>query len=194
MTMNDYVDFDEYPDELDDDEPNTPFRVTDDSGAQWVLRKLRREENEIARLNAIATAERDRINEWQTREARPHADNVARWTALLVDYRKYLDELDPKTPAHYTLPDGTLKRTKGRQSVEVLDEGEFIAHAESHDMADLVHVKKSVDKAALKKLRAVDQGNGVAVIAGVDGFPLPGVVLVTPEDSYTVTLTKDNPL
>lgn len=191
MTLNDYID--EIV-EVDDDDPATPFRVVDDSAAQWVLRQLRKHETEIARLHAIATAERTRIDEWQTREARPHADKVAHWTAMLVDYRKYLDELNPSTPAHYTLPDGTLKRTKGRQSVEVLDEGAFIEHAESHDMGDLLNVKVSVNKTAVKALKADDQGNGVAVPIGLDGFPIPGVVLVTPEDSYTVTLTKDNPL
>src|SRR5690606_20923446 len=68
-----------------------------------------------------------------------------------------------------TLPGGTIKLTARQPRVDV-DDDAFLAWAKEAGRADLVRVKESVDKAALKKAAQLAE-DGLVVI---DGEIVPG--------------------
>lgn len=109
------------------------FAITDDSAATWALRKVARAEAEVARVLAVANGEIARINQWKADACRGPVDDIGFFKAHLVDYRRRLEDADPKLPKTYKLPAGDLTVRKGPSRVEVTDEEAFVAWAEVND-------------------------------------------------------------
>jgi hypothetical protein len=118
---------------------------------------------------------------WAADAARSSDSDVSFFTARLVEYRRQLEDSDPKLPGTYKLPTVALKRTAGRLSVKVLDEAAFIAWA-TENCPDAVKVTRAPLVSGLAGLARKDDGQ----IVSEDGEVVPGVEERRADDSYTV--------
>lgn len=172
-----------HPDEYDtsaDPERQEHFRIHDDGAAAWAMRKLRAVHRRVADIEAIAAAERARIDAWAADATRSHQREVDYFTGLLLDYgRRQRDEEDRKT---ISTPYGSIRSRAGSLKWTIDPDG-FLPWAETN-RPDLIRVRKDPDLSAAKKdlklsdtLDPFDPSTGEAV---------PGVTVEQTEPTYTV--------
>jgi len=174
---------------LDDERP---WQINDDAGANWALRKIAKAEAEIARINLIAQAELDRIQQWRADATKAPSDDVSFFRGHLIDYRRRLEENDPSLPKTYRLPAGDITRRRGPTRVEVADEKAFVAWAVQNDPS-LLSLKPLVSRLKDQKdryLSGVPDGDesverAVNVVART-GEIVPGVRYVFEPERYGV--------
>lgn len=147
-------------------------------------------------LIARATAERDRIRrnaqeaieQIQAKALRDEARSthtIDFFTGKLITYRRTLEEHNPKLPKTYPLPNGDLCVRAGRTSVKVIDEGALVDWLLEHRPSGVTYKPKVT---ALKDLPRSGE-----LIVDEDGAPVPGVVEVTAEPTYSVKPTAPEP-
>lgn len=89
------------------------FRITDDSCADWAVRKIAAERAELARLKALAEEQIDRIKE-QIAAAEKRCENETNYfITMLARYFETVPHKKTKTQLSYRLLSGTLKRKIG---------------------------------------------------------------------------------
>jgi phage host-nuclease inhibitor protein Gam len=157
------------------DEPEThPWKVEDEGGANWALRKLGQARAELARIDEMRQEEQTRLDEWVEASSRgPRSTERFMETRLLAFFRARLIE-DPKTRTLHT-PGGDLKATKST-TLTVNDQDAVIAFLRASGRDELVKVETSVGKQVVKDLlRKDDDGNLIAVTK--DGEPVPGIAI-----------------
>lgn len=174
------------------DEPAQPWQITDDSEANWALRKIRRAEDRIADRESLYRRERDRLegelllleNWWQDITAQDRR-TIANMDAYLVGYTMRLVDEDP-TFTSRKLPAGKLRRVRGSTVTDVTDVDAFAAWAKDR-YPELVRTKTvvEVDKQALKAEQTIGVHDGRFVDA-LTGEVVPGVVQVKHEDRYKI--------
>lgn len=142
-----------------------------DAVASWALRRLAKVQAERARIAREARAEVARINSWAAACDRPLVGDEQFFRGCLVEYlhaiRAERGE-DPERPETitYKLPTGTITGRKQPESLIVLDEARFIAWCDENDLPEFVRTKREVNKAALKALKAGQDGVSVVVATG----------------------------
>lgn len=170
---------------LPEREDGEPFRVTDDTLADWALERQARAQAEVDRVKAIAAEKRRQLAQWEQDATRGPLHSVEHYKALGVDYYRQLFERNPKLPKTYKLPSGTLSRRACRVSYEVIDATALVEWAAENDPAILSEPKPLVS--ALK-------GDGYTLTDGGDivsatGEVVPGVHAVGGEDVFTAKPT-----
>lgn len=165
-------------DDLATTEARQAWRIDGDNTASWALRKLAAMEAERDRIRRAAQAEIDRVQAWATAaEAGPNRA-IEFFTGKLIDYRRDLEEQNPKLAKTYKLPAGDIAVRAGRPSVKVVDESAFVDWAVDHAPQALTYKPKVT---GLKDLPR----SGEQIIDG-NGEPVPGVVEITAPPSYSV--------
>jgi hypothetical protein len=156
------------------------FTVTDDSAAQWCMKKIKEAEADRAMWKAHYEAQMEKVN-------KAADESIAYFTAKLEEYFANVPHKATKTQESYTLPGGKLIRKKQQPKFETDDEA-LVPWLEDNFMGQLVKVKKSADWAALKKVCSVTpDGEHVAtdegeIIPGVTVSPRPDVFKVEMEE------------
>lgn len=156
------------------------WRIEDDTAANWALRKLAAYETEQDRINTQAFAEIARINEWRAARLAALTSHTDFFQARLAEYLRNIRRANPDTKT-YHLPAGTIASRTTAGAIRILDEPALIEWAETNE-PDLVTVKKTVSKTAIKKL-AIGK-DGVSLIAAT-GERIPHVEHVPGDERIT---------
>lgn len=167
------------------DQPTEGWSITGLETAAWASRKAAAAHRKIAEVKAWGEAEKARIDAIVTAEVKRHEDDAAFFEHHLGVFLQAEIAAGRKTKS-LTLPGGTIKLTARQPRVDV-EEDAFLAWAKESGRADLVRVKESVDKAALKKAAELAE-DGVVVI---DGEIVPGAKWEAQEDSATFTVSEE---
>lgn len=158
--------------------------ITDDTVAEGFVRKLVAAKIELARIRRNAQAEIDRIQAKAIADGKTVSDEIAWRENELTGYHRRIREKDP-TRKKYPLAGADLVHRVGSKSTKVLDERAFVVWA-------LVNAP-----AALKiepRVSVLDPSHGftrtkTGTIVAAGGEIVPGVSVVTGDDSYTVSLS-----
>lgn len=137
------------------------FRVTDDQGADWCLKKI-----------AEADAELERLTAWYEQQQKlaqeRHDSRVAYYTGLLHEYFDTVPAHDTKTMSRYVLPSGELILSKPRADFRPADTEKLLSWCVTND-PELVKVETSPKWGEIKKRltavngQAVDKETGLFV-------------------------------
>lgn len=160
--------------------PEQPWEITNDSLANWAIHKIKRARFELDRIAAMEADEIDRI---RTRCAQlrkgPERDEEF-FTDHLARYMRAKQERGEVRGKTYSLVNGDIKTRAGSTVVNITDPALALDFAEGHGRVELLNVKVTPNKPALKK----------ALEAGEE---IPGVELVRNEDSYSVVVNAGEP-
>ncbi len=142
-----------------------------DAVAAWALRRLAKVQTERARIARAARQEVARINNWAADADRPLIGDEQFFRGALTDYLHAIRAERGEDPEHpetltYRLPTGTIIGRKQPESLVVLDEAKFIEWCDENDQPEFVRTKREVDKAALKRLKAGQDGVSVVLATG----------------------------
>jgi len=166
------------------DQPTEGWSITGLETAAWASRKAAAARRKQAEVKAWGEREKARIDEIVAAEAKRHEDDAAFFEYHLGAYLRAEVEAGRKTKS-LTLPGGTIKLTARQPRVDV-EEDAFLAWAKESNRADLVRVKESVDRAALKKAAQLAE-DGVVVI---DGEVVPGASWEEQGDSVSFAVAE----
>ena len=167
------------------DQPTEGWSITGLDTAAWASRKAAAAHREIARWKTWAEAEKARIDAIVAAETKRAQDDAAFFEHHLAVFLKGEIEAGRKAKS-LALPGGTIKLTARQPKVD-LDDDAFLAWAKETGRVDLVRVKESIDKSALKKAAELAE-DGVVVI---DGEIVPGASWEAQEDSATFTVSEE---
>ena len=146
------------------------FTVTDDSSANWALRKIAYYKQQQKEQAALAQAEKEKVDAWLQGEHKKAQDSIDFFQGLLAPYALQKREAEPKKKS-WKLPNGVLKFRK-QQPKWNFNEDQLLDYLSKAGKEDLIKVKYSADTAGLKKKfivagdKAVDPETGEA-IAGI---------------------------
>lgn len=159
--------------------------VTDDGLAQWALTKLAGYKAERDRIRRNAQAEVERIQTKAIADEKPLTGKIDWLEAELTGYLRRIREADPKVKT-YRLPGGNLVHRKGRTSTVVSDPVAFISWALDSGMDGVVKIAPQVS--ALTPAHGFSRSDEGIILNSATGEIVPGVQVVTGDDSYTVNL------
>jgi len=157
--------------------------LTDDSHAEWAMKKRRQEVAEINRLEALKVAEIQHANEWADEHQGPRRAAVERLDAALIDYYRRLEDADPDLPKTYNLPSSVVRRRKQPIRAEVVDTEAVTNWALSNapEILSTPHVQVSRIKPS-EGYQFTEEGD----VVSPDGEVVPGVHVVGGDDRYSV--------
>lgn len=140
------------------------FRVSDLQGATWAFRKLRAIEEKQKEITAIATEEKQRIDEWLSNESKSLNDDKAYFEGLLSAY--YIEEKAKDKKFKLSTPYG--KVTSRKTEKYIYEDVQAIMDYCNMNELDVIRVKEELDKSAFKKIckGGVNQETG-EVVPGV---------------------------
>lgn len=157
--------------------------------ADRLLRGIRRHENELAEIKALAGAEIKRIREWAEDRAAGPERQIAAAELAVEGWARAEHRASKGRTVTWTLPNGTLRLRPGRQSLVVDDEAETVAFLIEVGAESLI--KREVRRTELKRQVGVikpshEETEGVEDagrehwLAVYQGAIVPGVHLETP--------------
>ena len=162
----------------EENEARQPFAITDDSLAEWAMRKIAEARRDTAKWEEHFSIQLDRIR--KTNEG-----TEAFFTAALGRYFETVPKHATKTQEKYTLPCGELLRKKQAPKF-TQDDAELVPFLQENDLSEFVKLKPSVDWAALKKNCTVLEDG--SVVEGSTGMVLPGVAAEMRPDKFEVKI------
>lgn len=170
------------PDEFDTTTPPERFTVTDDSMAEWALRKVaaaRRKRHEATKLR---DDEQARIDAWYQHVTAAAQRDDEFFTGLLTEYALTERKHGRKS---VVLPHGAVKTRTTSASVDVVDEDALIAWAKQN-RPDAVKTVDRIMRTELVKHARIENG----VWDNDTGEIIPGVVAVSPAVKTTVVIAE----
>lgn len=158
------------------------FKIEGDKQAAWAMRKLLALREKAAENEAIADAERTRIDLWLESVNGKFESDIGYFTGILIEYAtSQRAEAERKT---IETPYGSVKSRIG-QPKYVYEQAELIEWA-SKAQPDLVRTKQEVDLTALKRLSTTPDGTVITE----DGEIVPTVFVSPATINYTVEVSK----
>ena len=161
-------------------ESSTEFVVTDDSSAEWCIKKIREAQENVAKWRAHYDQQMQRIEN----EAN---STISFMTAKLEEYFEKVPHKETKTQQSYKLPSAKLVRKQQQPRFDI-DDDITVKWLEDNHLDDLVKIKKTADWSSIKKRFTV---NGYAVISE-DGEIVPGIAVTQREDIFKVELEDES--
>ena len=160
--------------------------VHDDAMADWALRKIAHATTERARLRQLAEQRIDDIRGWLEVATRPLDHDIEFFTHHLIQYRRELEDQDPKLAKTYKLPSGALKRRAGRDRTVVVDQQAFTAWA-LDNLPEALKIDPRVSALTDDRFAPnVIDGEGGHLFDTDTGAMVPGVEVIEGVDTYTV--------
>lgn len=157
------------------------FKVTDDSAANWALRKIKHYQEQQEQNNALALAEIEKIEAWNKQENQKAQGSIDYFQGLLAAYALRKRETDPKFKS-LKLPNGSIKFRK-QQPAFKYDDDLLLQSLKKSDRADLIKVKEMPDKTAIKKAFVLQDDR---LIDPETGEFVEGVTVERREDKFEV--------
>lgn len=164
-----------------DEDYKQEFRITDQGGAIWAMRKMRSINTRLADVKLTATAEISRIREWAQAEEEKADRERAFFEYLLKDYAEQLRIEDPKFKT-LKLPHGKLAFRK--QSPEFIRDNDKLLAWVKSNRPEYVRIKEEPDWSSLKKEVAVAGEQAV----DANGEIIDGVTVVERPDKFSVEI------
>lgn len=168
------------------------FRVDTTEKAEWAMRKLASAKRAIETRQAEAAAWRARVDEWLTQVTKPLERNAAFFESLLIDWHRRTNAEEAaqgiderKRTKTLVLPSGKAAARRQAGTLEVIDEGAFVAWAIRHERFGLLKItaRKSDIKAA-EDLHLPEEGGTVVELD--TGEVVPGLLMHPGEIRYRV--------
>lgn len=187
---------DNIPD-FDDGEAETvlaALTIEDLDGATWSARRLRRAQQRVLELAAIAADQHTRINDWLTGETAALTRDIAFFEGRLHGFHEFALRADPKHAKTINLPDGTaLASQAGKLAVEVTDVGALIEYAETVGIAELIldypepkPKRVEISKRFASKAEGEFEPGEYAAFDRETGEEVPGVSIVRKPRSFSI--------
>ena len=173
-------------DELTAEEPGAAkvFKITDDSLADWAVRKIADERAELARLKELADEQIARIMEKVAEAEKRCENNTSFMTSKLAEYFETEPHKETKTKHSYRLLSGALVKKIGGVSMEKDDEKllEYFKNSGNEDMIQTVEKPKWGE--FKKRLEIV----GGQIVDKDTGEIVEGVAIVEKSDTFVVEI------
>ena len=146
------------------EESREVFSINDLQGATWAFRKLRAIEEKQRELTSIAIEEKNRIDEWLSKESKSLDDDKAYFEGLLSAY--YIEERAKDKKFKLSTPYGKVTSRKTEKYIYE-DEQAIMDYCNMNEL-DVIRIKEELDKSAFKKIckGGVNQETG-EVVPGV---------------------------
>ena len=141
------------PGDADPDEEQAPQRwsITDDGCADWALKKIKTERDELDRITALAEQEIARLKEQVEKAQRRYEQNTAFLTSMLEQFFDTVEHKRTKTGTEsYRLLNGQLVKKPGGFKPEP-DHEKLVAWLRQNGYENLVKVEESARWGDLKK-------------------------------------------
>ena len=137
--------------ELDSEQPRQRWRITDDGCADWALKKIKAEKDELERLTALADKEIARLKEQVEKAQRRYEQNTKFLTSMLAEFFKLVPHKKTKTGTEsYRLLNGQLVMKPATVKIQPDDE-KLVEWLRDAGHEDLIKVTTSPKWAELKK-------------------------------------------
>lgn len=167
---------------LPEEDTNVRFHITNDSCADWAVRKINEEREELDRLQKLALEQIDAINTKVLAAQNRYKSKTAYLTHCLAEYFQTVPHKTTKTTEKYRLLSGTLTLKKGGMKAAVNEE-KLVPWLKQNGMTDFVKVKESAAWGDLKK--RLTFSNGVAMLEDT-GEIVEGVTVDEQPDTFHV--------
>ena len=155
------------------------FIVNDDAKADWAMRKLASLRRKQADNKAIYEREVLRVAEW-LEKVNTDLERDAEWFESNLKPYALTERYNGRKSL--VLPHGTIKTTAGRSKIEIENELEFLAWAET-SQPELIRIKKEIDKKVLNTL-LTDSGD----VISTQGEIVPSVRVIPAETSVSFVI------
>lgn len=164
------------------------FEVTDDAQAAWAMRKLLSLRSKMAENEAIAAAERTRIDAWLHYANAKFDGDVAYFEGLLTRYAHKQRETEGRKTID--TPYGAVKSRSTQPKFKVADDDEFIKWA-TDSLPEAVQIKASPLVSVLKEHVTIEHTDTLGWVAMTEsGEIVPGVTAEPASVNYTVEVSK----
>ena|SRR5690606_702614 len=163
------------------------WRITDDSAADWALRRIAWHQAQIARRREFVQREIERLQAYLQAETERHERSIRFFEAHLRDYFERLRaEGALGNRKTYRLPHGSLQMRASGPKFE-RDDKQLIEWARQHG---LVRVSEVPDWSSIKERLTVT--DSLIVVDRETGEVVPGVVVVEPpSEKFSVKVEVD---
>ena len=175
--MSDVQPIDDF--EIIEEPTREAFVISDDSKADWAMRKLASLRRKQADNKAIYDREVLRVAEW-LEKVNTDLERDAEWFESNLKPYALTERYNGRKSV--VLPHGTIKTTAGRPKIEIEDESKFLAWAEA-SQPELIRVKKEIDKKVLNTL-LTDSGD----VISTQGEIVPSVRVIPAETSVSFVI------
>ena len=155
------------------------FIVGDDAKADWAMRKLASLRRKQADNKTIYDREVLRVAEW-LEKVNTDLERDAEWFESNLKPYALTERYNGRKSL--VLPHGTIKTTAGRPKIEIENELEFLAWAET-SQPELIRIKKEIDKKVLNTL-LTDSGD----VISTQGEIVPSVRVIPAETSVSFVI------
>lgn len=153
--MSDIQPIDDF--EIIEEPTREAFIVNDDAKADWAMRKLASLRRKQTDNKAIYDREVLRVAEW-LEKVNTDLERDAEWFESNLKPYALTERYNGRKSV--VLPHGTIKTTAGRPKIEIENELEFLAWAET-SQPELIRIKKEIDKKVLNTL-LTDSGDVIS--------------------------------
>jgi phage host-nuclease inhibitor protein Gam len=140
------------------------FRILDDAGAVWAMRKLAVQNKQIQTNRDIADTEIARIDEWLKKVNAKPQQSAEYFTAILIEYAR--SQRAEEGRKSIQLPHGVVKSRVTNPKIKVEDVELFIKWAETNSLDDLVRIKKEPAVSDFKTVLEISGDKAVHVATG----------------------------
>jgi hypothetical protein len=175
--MSDIQPIDDF--EIIEEPTREAFIVNDDAKADWAMRKLASLRRKQSDNKAIYDREVLRVAEW-LEKVNTDLERDAEWFESNLKPYALTERYNGRKSL--VLPHGTIKTTAGRPKIEIENELEFLAWAET-SQPELIRIKKEIDKKVLNTL-LTDSGD----VISTQGEIVPSVRVIPAETSVSFVI------
>jgi len=139
-----------------DSEHKEGFRVTEDSSANWALRKIAQHKRKIEENNLLAEEEIHKIETWNKQVNDEAQQSIDYFQSLLAEYAEVIRKENPKFKT-LKLPSGRIRYKKQQPKWHYKDD-EVVKALKDAGMTDYIKVKETPSKSDIKKAFVVSDG------------------------------------
>ncbi|MFA7175280.1 MAG: host-nuclease inhibitor Gam family protein [Kiritimatiellia bacterium] len=176
---------DDYQQYNDEQHQDTRFRVSDDSGAEWALRKIAQYKAETQQRAAFVDAEMERMSAWQKHRDEQDKAQIEHFEALLNGYYNALSDAGKLgKKKFYSLPSGKFGTRHAAPSYK-RDDKALLAWANDNAPEVVESVPKLIWTELKDRLKITED---MKAIDTVTGCIVDGVQVAEPErDVFSVS-------
>ena len=160
-----------------------PFNISNDSSADWALRKIKGELDGLERLEALAKAQKAEIDAKIERERKIVENKTAFLRGKLIDYFDTVPHTSTKTEEKYKLLSGTLKMKKSLKQYDH-DNEKLVKWLIDNNYKDFIKITTEPKWGEFKKLLEMTPA-GVAVYKET-GEVVDGVTIVETSPEFDI--------
>ena len=146
------------------EEEKERFKVKDNEGADWCLRKIKALKTQQDENTGLAQKEIDRIKTWEKAENEKLQNNIAFFEGLLLEYHLPIYQADDKKKT-ISLPNGKLKMRK-QQPNFIRDDEKLVEYLKNTGQSDLVEVIEKPKWGEFKKNLEVSEDGSIVADKG----------------------------